>query len=71
MAFASDNRTHTLTIGDRFTDFVARVQEYRRKQKIYRDTMNELNQLTSAELADIGLNRSMLQSVARDAAENA
>lgn len=71
MAFATDNRTHTATLTDRVQDVVARVQDHLRVRKIYRDTLTELEQLTTAELADIGIHRSQLRTIAREAAENA
>ena len=45
---------------DRFTQY-----------RVYRKTLVELSMLTRRELADLGLNRSMLQTVARDAAYGA
>ena len=42
----------------------ARFSRYR----LYRQTLNELSELTRRELADLGLNRSMLQNVAYKAA---
>lgn len=37
------------------------------RQKLYRQTVRELRALSNRELADIGLNRSMIRSVAREA----
>ncbi|WIY25534.1 DUF1127 domain-containing protein [Parasedimentitalea psychrophila] len=42
----------------------ARFTQYRQ----YRQTLNELSTLSRRELADLGLNRSMLQTVAHEAA---
>jgi len=42
----------------------ARFTQYR----MYRKTLDELATLTRRELADLGLNRSMLKNVAREAA---
>ncbi len=42
---------------------VARVQNYR----TYRRTLTELSALSARELDDLGLNRSMLQSIAFEA----
>lgn len=39
-----------------------------RKHSIYRSTYKELSRLTNHELQDLGLHRSMLESVAREAA---
>ena len=68
MAFASDNRTHTISISDRVAHMVAQVQSHRAKRKLYRETFGELNALTNAELTDIGMSRSMLRRVALEAA---
>ncbi len=70
MAFASDTRTIALPLGNRFSAWVAQVQAARAKRKVYNITFNELSALSNAELADIGLNRSMIKSVARSAADN-
>ncbi|TNJ40147.1 DUF1127 domain-containing protein [Phaeobacter sp. B1627] len=39
--------------------------------RVYRETLNELNELSSRDLADLGLNRSMLKRVALEAAYGA
>lgn len=36
--------------------------------RLYRQTVNELSSLTSRELADLGLNRSMIKRIAYQAA---
>lgn len=41
-----------------------RLEQY----KVYRNTCNELNALTDRELSDLGINRSMIQSIATEAA---
>lgn len=70
MAFASDNRTTTIALGDRFNAMMASFAETRAKRKVYKDTVRELNSLTNRELADIGINRSLIRAVALDAARN-
>lgn len=52
--------------GSLFQAVRERFAAYRR----YRRTLNELSQLTSRELADLGLHRSMLKSVALEAAKS-
>lgn len=49
-------------------DFVAHVRETMARRRIYRQTVAELNQLTDRELADLQINRSSIQAVAREAA---
>lgn len=70
MAYASDNRTTTIGLSDRIAAVFANLQEARKKRKLYRQTYNELSALTNAELADIGMNRSMIKDVAQTAADN-
>ncbi len=50
-----------------FTAFGARMEQYR----TYRRTVNELTSLSDRELADLGINRSMIGSIATDAAYGA
>ncbi|QUS36829.1 DUF1127 domain-containing protein [Falsirhodobacter algicola] len=39
-----------------------------RRRAIYRQTVQELNALSSRELTDLGIRRSEIRSIARDAA---
>ena len=68
MAFATDIRATEAGILDRiiaaYKGFVERNEQY----KVYRTTFNELNGLSGRELADLGLNRSMIRDVAIEAA---
>ncbi|MCQ0970803.1 DUF1127 domain-containing protein [Paracoccus sp. TK19116] len=45
-----------------------RLQENRDRRAIYRRTVRELNDLTNRDLDDLGINRSMISSIAYDAA---
>ena len=49
------------------TRFNSIAQSYARYRK-YRDTLNELDNLSERELDDLGLNRSDVRRVARNAA---
>lgn len=58
----------TETLRDRL---VARINEFKTaaaKRKVYRTTLNELSALSNRDLADLGLSRSMIRSVALEAA---
>lgn len=68
MAYASDNRAVGLNLSARIEFAVANWKAAQEKRKIYNRTVRELNELSDSELADIGLSRSMIRSVARDAA---
>ncbi len=43
------------------------VQEHLMAQKVYRDTFNQLSNLTDRELADIGIKRGDIHTIAMDA----
>lgn len=67
MAFTTTNQiTHSFM--DRIAalkdDAAARYAQYR----VFRTTLNELQTLSSRELADLGMSRSSLKSVAYEAA---
>jgi uncharacterized protein YjiS (DUF1127 family) len=41
---------------------------HRAQRRLYRQTFSELNALSSRELADLGINRTMVKSIAYEAA---
>ncbi|MFN3292024.1 MAG: DUF1127 domain-containing protein [Gemmobacter sp.] len=47
---------------------MARLREALHRRQVYRRTLRELNGLTTRELADLGLTRSMVTRVALEAA---
>lgn len=47
---------------------IATLREAFQRHRIYSETVRELSELTNMELADLGLNRSMIKRVALDAA---
>ncbi|MDO5604255.1 MAG: DUF1127 domain-containing protein [Paracoccus sp. (in: a-proteobacteria)] len=47
---------------------IARVQEGRARRALYRTTVAELSRLSARELADLGIERSMIPQVANQAA---
>lgn len=68
MAYASDNTALGFGVAARFNAVLENYKSASAQRKIYRNTLRELSELSNAELADIGLSRSMIRSVARDAA---
>ena len=46
-------------------NLVRNIRENLRKRKNMNETIRELNKLTDAELMDIGINRSQINSIAR------
>lgn len=47
---------------------IQRMQEHRARRAIYRQTLRELNALTSRDLADLGISRNMIGQIAHEAA---
>lgn len=68
MAFANDIRDAGPTISDRFALFFKGLQEARQRRKVFRQTLRELTSLSSRDLADLGIHRSMITRVAAEAA---
>ena len=50
------------------TDMFDALVEMFRRYSVYRSTYNELSRMTNEELRDIGLDRSIIEEVARDSA---
>ncbi|GEK68133.1 MULTISPECIES: DUF1127 domain-containing protein [Paracoccus] len=48
--------------------FVANVRENMARRAVYRQTLRELGELSNRDLADLGLNRGNIRSVAYEAA---
>ncbi|WP_372885189.1 DUF1127 domain-containing protein [Shimia sp.] len=67
MAFASTEQTAAQGTTGRLATVAADLLERLRKARLYRKTLNELSALPNAQLADMGLHRSMLKRVAYQA----
>lgn len=52
----------------RIVNAFLRMQEARARRAVYRQTVRELSALTSRELNDLGLSRSMITRIAQEAA---
>lgn len=71
MAMASEIRSVETGLFARVTAIVNGLREQRRRYRMYRETRNELRELTDRELADIGLHRSQIDAIAVEAAYGA
>lgn len=71
MAMASEIRSVETGLFARVTAIVNGLREQRRRYRMYRETRNELRDLTDRELADIGLHRSQIDAIAVEAAYGA
>jgi len=67
MAFTTATHTSN-TLVDRWDYLRAILSDAYIKHKMYRETHNELAEMTDRELADIGINRSMIKRVAMETA---
>jgi uncharacterized protein YjiS (DUF1127 family) len=65
-------RTETFFAGtslnERIASFRAQLADKAAKRRVYHQTLSELQSLTIRDLADLGMSRSMIQSVAYEAA---
>ncbi|ETW12677.1 hypothetical protein ATO8_11684 [Roseivivax marinus] len=71
MATLTTTTATTGTLGARATSFVEAWRARSAQRRVYRETYRELSRLTGAELADLGLHRSQLKSIAWQAAHDA
>ena len=56
------------SLATRLADLRAQFAESAAKRKIYRTTLSELETLNNRDLADLGISRSMIKSIAYEAA---
>ena len=68
MAFFTETQTANAGLAERFNAFKASFKEARARRKVYNQTLNELYQLTNRELADMGMARANIRSIAYEAA---
>lgn len=68
MAYATDIRTADHGLLDRVSGIFKALAAARAQRKAYREAVNELQSLSSRELADLGISRSEIMFLAREAA---
>jgi uncharacterized protein YjiS (DUF1127 family) len=68
MAFATETRSIAPSIFERISKFAKDWSAFNAQQRVYRETVRELSRLSNRDLADLGLNRSMIGDIAREAA---
>ncbi|MDT8856503.1 DUF1127 domain-containing protein [Paracoccaceae bacterium Fryx2] len=68
MAYANTNRTAHHGVAYRVTSLVGSVKAYFQQRRVYSQTVRELNALSTRELADLGIHRSMITRIALEAA---
>jgi uncharacterized protein YjiS (DUF1127 family) len=68
MAYVNSTRTNQASVVERFTGLFAGFSAALQRRRVFNQTMSELRALSNRELADLGIVRSMIPSIARDAA---
>ena len=61
-------RAANVSLADRFSGILAQVKVMIARRAVFNQTVRELNVLTDRELADLGLSRFDIPTVAREAA---
>lgn len=68
MAYVNTSRAATLSLADRLPGFIAAAKAAMARRAVYAQTLRELNALSDRELADLGIPRAAIPTVAREAA---
>lgn len=68
MAYMNTTRTASNGWSDRFAAVIATAKLAMQRRRVFNQTVRELDSLSSRELADLGLHRSMITRIAREAA---
>ena len=68
MANVTTHGAMSFGLADRVGSFLRNLQDARRRYKVYRQTLAELSSLSERDLSDLGINRSMISSIALEAA---
>ena len=68
MAYASEIQTSQAGVADRLTAWWKSQQDSRTQRALFRRTVRELNDLSTRELADLGIARSEIRHIAWHAA---
>ena len=69
MAYATNDRAFGTIRTGGFADFRANMSERWTRYKTYRATLTELQQLTDRDLADLGITRGSIRSIALEASQ--
>jgi uncharacterized protein YjiS (DUF1127 family) len=68
MAYANTSRAGHSSFADRVADVFAAVKASVARRTIYNQTQSELFSLSDRELMDLGISRSQIATIAREAA---
>jgi uncharacterized protein YjiS (DUF1127 family) len=68
MAYVNTSRAASFGIADRAALIVKSIRMALERRRTYKQTVRELSVLSSRELADLGISRSMINRLANEAA---
>ncbi|OYX40972.1 MAG: hypothetical protein B7Z02_17235 [Rhodobacterales bacterium 32-67-9] len=68
MAYASGIRRIEIGLAERVAAFFRGLSDSRRRYSVYRQTVRELAALSERDLADLGIHRSSITTIAMEAA---
>ena len=68
MANATETRAYGATLSQRISEARSALADRYAKYNTYKATLNELAGLSDRDLADLGINRSMIKGIAHEAA---
>lgn len=68
MAYVANTQTANAGIVDRIAAFFKTAAERNVQYRIFRQTVNELSALSTRDLADLGIHRGNIKSIAMEAA---
>jgi uncharacterized protein YjiS (DUF1127 family) len=68
MAYVNTTRTGNTSVADRLNGVIASLKAAYALRRIYNRTVYELSGLSDRDLADLGVHRSMIAEIAREAA---
>lgn len=68
MAYATETHAGSLSLLDRFAEIREQAAEEYAAWRIYRNTLNELRELSDRDLNDLGISRASIRTIALDAA---
>ncbi len=65
------NATNAPSLSGRIGAWVSTIETRLKQHRVYRATFNELSTLSNRELADLGMSRSQIRSIALETGRNA
>lgn len=68
MAYVTGARGGSVGLTDRIAGMARELADRWRRYRVFRETMRELEALSDRDLADLGIHRSQIASIAREAA---